>query len=238
MAAVMGAGGNQLDYSEIIAWLESRANAANVSGMARFGIRPAHAYGIPMKELQPFARKVGKDHGLANRLWMQGAHEARLLAVFVDDPVLVTQAQAEAWARDLDNWAICDSLCMHLLWRTPFAHEQAVLWSSREQEFVKRAGFALMAKLAWSDKRAPEDQIAAFLPIIRREAGDERPMVHKAVNWALRQIGKRSVGLHTLAVGTAQAILSDGSKSGRWVARDALRELEGAAVKRRLGSTG
>jgi 3-methyladenine DNA glycosylase AlkD len=200
---------------------------ANVAGMARFGIRPrTRVLGISVVTLRKLARDLGRDHALAGALWRSGIHEARLLATMVDDPEKVTEAQADRWARSLDSWDICDQLCGNLLDRTPFAAAKALEWSRREPEFEKRAAFALMASLALKDG-APERTLERFLPVIRREAADDRNFVKKAVNWALRQIGKRSDRMREKAIATAEAIGTIDSRAARWIASDALRELGG-----------
>jgi 3-methyladenine DNA glycosylase AlkD len=190
------------------------------------------------------ARELGRDHRLAQELWATGVHEARLLAVFVDEPARVTPEQAEAWAAEFDSWDLCDQCCSNLFDRADFAYEKAAEWSGRDEEFVKRAGFALMAVLAVHDTKADDARFLEFLPIIEREAADERHYVKKAVNWALRQIGKRNLRLNRYAIATAQEVHVSGLKtrstdnlgsaSARWIASDALRELKSEAVQTRL----
>jgi 3-methyladenine DNA glycosylase AlkD len=159
--------------------------------MARFGIKPALAYGVPKPALRRLARDIGKDHGLAQRLWATGVHEAMVLASMIDDPLKVTVDQMDAWANDFDNWDVCDQCCLNLFWKTAFAYEKAEDWTASDREFVKRAGFVLIASLAVHDKKASDNKFDVFLSIIRREAADDRNYVRKAVNWALRQVGKR-----------------------------------------------
>lgn len=223
-----------MDCAEIVARLRALANPENVAGMARFGINPENTLGISIPTLRKLAKEAGRDHDLAQQLWATGLHEARILAAFVDDPRRVTPEQMEAWVQEFDSWDVCDQVCCNLFDRTPWAYEKAAAWSARSAEYVKRAGFALMAALAWHDKKAPDSALAAFLPLIQREAGDGRNYVKKAVNWALRQIGKRSRPLNALAVQTAQELAQSESKAARWVASDALRELTSAAVQERL----
>ena len=225
-----------MNYDELIATLKSMANPDNVAGMARYGIRPENALGISMPDLRALAKQISKDHELALALWESGIHEARMLATLVEDPKSLSEAQAEAWVLDLDSWDICDGLCFNVLWQAPFAYDKCFEWSARSEEFVKRAGFALMAKLALSDKKAPDDRIAGFLPAIKTGATDERNFVKKAVNWALRQVGKRNLALNGKAIATALEIQTLDSKSARWIAADALRELQGEAVRKRLAS--
>ena len=202
--------------------------------MARFGIDTSRAVGVTVTELRRFARDLGHDHELAAALWASGVHEARLLASLVDEPAMVSEAQMEAWVADLDSWDVCDGVCGNLFDRTPFALDKAVEWSSREPEFEKRAAFALMASAAVHRKDLPDAAFASLLPVIRAQAIDERNYVKKAVSWALRQIGKRSSGLNSRAVRTAEQIERIDSRAARWVARDALRELRSDAVQARL----
>lgn len=225
-----------MTFEEVVTWLRENASAEFAAGMAHFGIRPASAYGIRMPALHKIARKIGVNHTLATKLWEEeGSHEARVIAAETADPQQMTRQLAEQWATTLDNWATCDSLCMYLLWRTPFAAELVEVWSRRDEEFVKRAAFALIACIAWKDEQAGDDAIAAFLPLITREAHDRRPMVRKAVNWALRQIGKRNAALNARTLAAAYALRESRVRSARWVASNAIRELESAPVRRRLG---
>ncbi len=215
--------------------LYALANPRNVEGMARFGISTCkEALGIPTPVLQKIARKIGRDHALALELWKSGVFEARCIAALIDDPKLVTEEQMERWARDFDNWAVCDNCCGRLFDKTSLAYRKTLEWSRREEEYVKRAAFSLMAALAVHDKQAADVKFLKFLPPIRRESTDERNFVKKAVNWALRQIGKRNVALHKAAIKTAQEIRKIDSPSARWIAADALRELRSEAVQKRL----
>jgi 3-methyladenine DNA glycosylase AlkD len=220
---------------EIVAELRGMESEHNREGMARFGIATEHALGISVANLRKLARRAGKDHALAQQLWDTGLHEARILASIVDVPAEVTAEQMERWVRDFDSWDLCDQCCGNLFWQTPYAARKVFEWSEREREFEKRAGFALMAYIAWHDKAAPDDLFLSFLPVIRREAGDKRNFVRKAVNWALRTIGKRNPALNEAAVALAQDILDSGDRASRWVASDALRELTSDAVRGRLG---
>lgn len=202
--------------------------------MARFGINPENTYGVSLPVLRRMAKEIGRDHILAQRLWDSGIHEARLLAGLVDDPAAVTEAQMEAWAKDFDSWDVVDGSCSNLFEKTPFAYEKAVAWASRQEEYVKRAGFVLMARLAVGRKKADDRTLETFLPYIEREADDTRNYVKKAVNWALRQIGKHSPALNRKAISAARRIAQQDSASARWIAADALRELTGPAVQQRL----
>jgi 3-methyladenine DNA glycosylase AlkD len=194
--------------------------------MARFGIATDRALGVRIPDLRRLAREIGRDHGLALRLWRSGVHEARILASMIDDPARVTERQMEAWARSFDSWDLCDQVCGNLFDRTPFAHEAATRWAPREEEFVKRAGFALMATLAVHDADADDRRFLRFLPLIEREAPDGRNFVKKAVNWALRQIGKRNERLRREALRVARRLAEGPPGPARWVGRDALRELD------------
>lgn len=203
--------------------------------MARYGIATQKALGVAIPDLRRLARAIGRDHDLAVRLWETEVHEARILASMIDDPAEVTEAQMEAWVHDLDSWDLCDQVCGNLFDRTRYAFRRAVAWSGRDEEFVKRAGFAVMAWAAVHRKDVDDREFEAFLPIIRAEATDERNFVKKAVNWALRQIGKRSPELNAKAIETAELIQKQDSKAARWTGSDALRELTSAAVRERLG---
>ena len=225
---------------DVMTRLASLGSANVVASMARFGIATPKSFGIKTPELKAFAREVKKQaadrHVLAQQLWETGNYDARAVAFLIDDPKLVTASQMDAWAADFDNWATVDGACCYLFCRTPFAFDKAVEWSSAEPEFVKRAGFSLMAYLAVHDKKAADSKLAAFLPVIEREAADPRNFVKKAVNWALRQTGKRSPGLHPLAIEAAERIKKQDSPSARWIASDALRELNSPAVIERLAN--
>ena len=218
----------------ILKRLRSLANPRNVEGMARFGISPRNTLGISVNDLRRIAKEIGRDHSLAQQLWKSGVHEARILAVLIDDCRRVTEQQMERWLKDIDSWDVCDGCSYHLFDKTPFAYRKSMEWSRRKEEFVKRAAFAMMAALAVHDKEARDAKFLKFLPPIRRESTDERNFVKKAVNWALRQIGKRNVALNKAAIKTAQEIREIDSPSARWIAADALRELKSEAVQRRL----
>ncbi|MCB9422673.1 MAG: DNA alkylation repair protein [Ardenticatenaceae bacterium] len=226
-------------YETILQQLEAERNPDALAGMAQYGITPDHAYGIKIPVLRQLARKVrGNDkaanHALAQQLWANNTRETRILASMVDVPQLVSEAQMESWAAEFDYWEICDQCCMNLFEKTPFAYQKAVEWGERAEEYVKRAGFVLMARLAVSDKKAADERFTAFLPLIEKEAGDARDMVKKSVNWALRQIGKRNLTLNQQAIAVSERIQQQESKAAQWVARDALKELTGTAVQNRL----
>lgn len=210
---------------EALGELHLHANAANVAGMARYGIRTDRALGVPMPILRALGRRAGRRHSLARELWTCGIHEARILATLVEELERVTPRQMDRWARDFDSWDICDQACQNLFRYTPCAFEKAAEWARAKPEFVRRAGFSLMAGLAVKAKDAPDARFEAFLPLIAEAAGDGRNMVKKAVNWALRQIGKRNPRLRRKAIRAAEAIREQGTRSARWIAADALREL-------------
>ncbi len=219
---------------DVLRTLERMGDPARVEGMKRYGIDTGRALGISVTELRRLARGLGHDHELAAALWASGVHEARILASLVDEPARVSEAQMDAWVADLDSWDVCDAVCGNLFDRTPFALDKAVEWSTREPEFEKRAGFALMAWSAVHRKDLPDAAFASLLPLIRERSTDDRNYVKKAVSWALRQIGKRSAGLNTKAIRTAEQIERLDARSSRWIARDALRELRSDAVQARL----
>lgn len=223
-----------MEFEEIINELQSLSNPEDVKGMARFGINPQKVYGVRIPELRRIARKTGKNHELAERLWNFGYHETRILASMVDDPQEVTEEQMERWVLDFNTWDICDQCCMNLFDKTPFAYKKVFEWSKREEEFVKRAAFTMMAVLAVHDKKAPNESFEQFFPLIIRESNDNRNFVKKAINWALRQIGKRNMELNDKAILVAQEIQIMDSKSSRWIASDALRELTSEKIQERL----
>jgi 3-methyladenine DNA glycosylase AlkD len=211
--------------AELISALQAQANPVNVAGMARFGINPAGTLGVSVGEIRKLARKAGCNHTLALQLWASEIHEARILATIVDEPARVTRRQMESWARGFDSWDVCDHACQNLFWQTPHAWEMAVRWARARPEYVRRAGFALIAQLASKASERDEARLEACLALIAEAATDERNFVKKAVNWALRAIGKRNARLRKLAVATAEEIRGLDSRSARWIAADALREL-------------
>jgi 3-methyladenine DNA glycosylase AlkD len=223
-----------MDFKVIISRLRSVADPAAVRGMARYGINPGKALGVHIPDLRKIAREAGRSRRLAGQLWASGIHEARILAGMVDEPGKVTGHQMELWASAFDSWDICDQVCLNLFSKTPLAYDKAVEWSSRDEEFVKRAGFTLMACLAVGDKGAPDARFTRFFPLIRNGSSDRRNYVKKAVNWALRQIGKRNLALNALAAKEAEAVHALPYASARWIASGALRELRSPEVLKRL----
>lgn len=224
-----------MDYKEVMSRLKSLSDPTAVEGMAKYGINPEKNLGVSVGQIRKLAKEIGKDHKLALRLWSTGIRDARFLSATIDEPDKVTEAQLEEMVLDLNSWDICDHCCSDIFLSSDFPRKKALEWSARQDEFVKRAGFSLMARLAVRDKKAEDKMFEEFLPIIKREATDERNYVKKAVNWALRQIGKRNKRLNKLAIRTAKQIQKLDSKSARWIASDALRELTGEKVQRRLG---
>jgi 3-methyladenine DNA glycosylase AlkD len=221
-------------YAEVIKTLESQANKDAVAGMSRFGITAKSVYGVSIPNLRKLAKQIGKDHDLAQELWDTENRETRILAALIEEPAKVTKSQIEKWVRDLDSWEVCDQCCMNLLEKLPPAYGKAVEWSLCNEEFVKRAGYVLMARLAVSDKGADDRKFEEFFSHIKRGALDPRNFVKKAVNWALRQIGKRNIQLNQSAIRVAEEIKKIDAPSARWIASDALRELSSSSVQERL----
>jgi 3-methyladenine DNA glycosylase AlkD len=215
-----------VDSANVLAELRRLANPTNVAGMARFGIDGQNLLGISVVQLRAIAKRTGRDHALAEKLWASGIFEARILAAFVAEPARVTLQQATSWAQDFECWADCDGLCIHLFRKTSFASDLAIAWSRRREELVKRAGFALMATLAVHDKATGNEVFRSYLARVREEATDERPNLKKGVNRALRQIGKRNPILNREAIRMAERIREKDSRAARWIAGDALRELQ------------
>ena len=224
------------EVGQIIKKLRSIADSKNVEGMARFGIKSENALilGVSIYGIRDIAKGIPKDHKLARRLWDSGIHEARHLAAIIDEPAKVTEKQMETWITDFDSWDLCDQVCANLFDKTQFAYKKAFEWSARKEEFVKRAGFVLMATLSVRDKKAMDETFEKFFPIIMREAYDDRNFVRKAVNWALRQIGKRNIRLNQKAIKVGEEIKKLDSKTARWIASDALRELQSEKTQKRL----
>jgi 3-methyladenine DNA glycosylase AlkD len=220
--------------AEVLEQLEAIADPTRLAGMARYGISTTNALGVPIPELRRVARRMGNDHDRALALWTTGVHEARILASMTDEVTRVTPSQMDAWAREFDSWDLCDQVCGNLFDRTPHAFGKARAWSGRGTEFVRRAGFATMACAAVHRKDVGDQPFEAFLPVIVGASTDERNYVKKAVNWALRQIGKRNAGLNRRAIATANEISGLDSGAARWIGADALRELTSPAVQDRL----
>ena len=220
--------------ARVLRELKKLANPQVRAKMAYFGVRVPRAHGIPQPVLHRLARRIGKNHKLAEQLWLSGIHEARILATLIGEAEKVTAGQMERWARKFDSWDVVDAACCYLYAGAAPAWWQVEAWSRRREEFVKRAGFSLVAYLSYKDKQASDARFERFLLVIEREARDERNFVRKAVNWALRNIGKRNLRLNRSAIHAAERIRRQDSRSARWIAADALSELRSEAVLRRL----
>jgi len=225
-----------MNAKEILKELEPFGKPENVEGMSRFGISFDTAYGVPVPVLRNYAKKFKYDHKLALQLWETNVHEGKLLAAFIENFEEVTEEQMQSWVNDFYSWDICDQVCSNVFDKTPLAYEKAIEWSKEEKEFVRRAGFVMMAVLAVHDKKAGNDKFIQFFPLIEKYSYDERNFVKKAVNWALRQIGKRNLHLNAKVISLANKIKKQNSKSARWIASDAIRELESEKVINRLKS--
>jgi 3-methyladenine DNA glycosylase AlkD len=219
---------------EILQELQSKARPDQVEGMARFGMTSHRRLGVSVPNMRKIAKESGNDHNLALELWKTGIPEAMIIASMIDEPEKLTETQMEDWVKDISSWDVCDQVCMNLFDKNPLAWKKIIDWSGREEEFVKRAAFALIACLAVHDKTAEDEKFIKLFPVIRREAIDERNFVKKAVNWALRNIGKRNLNLNKEAIKTTKQIQTIDSKVSRWIASNAIRELEGESVQRRL----
>jgi 3-methyladenine DNA glycosylase AlkD len=214
--------------------LKAHATEHTLKGLARFAIDAPSAIGVSMTDMKAIAKRAGRSHELAAALWLEGWYEARMLACLVDDTGQVTAEQMETWAADFDNWAICDTACFCLFDRTPYAWHKVEEWAGRDEEFVKRAAFALLASLTVHDKKAPDKPYLRGLAYIEKAASDDRNFVKKSVNWALRSVGKRSPALHTAAIEVAKRLAASPQPAPRWVGKEALRELVGESVTRRI----
>lgn len=210
---------------EVIIELKALATQDHFSKLAYFGIKDTNAVGVKVPLIRQLAKKIGENHELALELWKTEIHEARLLATMIDDFKLITESQVDSWVADFNSWDICDQSC-NLFVRTTFCRQKIVEYSTSSDEFVKRTAFVLICEVALHDKKAEDSEFYPFLDLIIREAWDERNFVRKAVNWALRQIGKRNESLRLKAIETAENLLVQNSKSARWIASDALRELK------------
>ena len=220
--------------SSVLRGLRALADPKVRAKMAYFGVHVEKAHGISVPDLRHLAKTIGKNHELANQLWASGIHEAKSLAGMIGESEKVTAAQMDRWARDFNSWDVVDGTCCDLFVHAAPAWKKAVEWSSRKEEFVKRAAFSLIAYLSYKDKTAPDSKFLRMLKIIQRESRDDRHFVKKAVNWALRNIGKRNRALNRAAIRTAKQIRTLDSSTARWIAADALRELTSPAVQKRL----
>lgn len=227
-----------MDAADIVERLKVLGNPGALEGMSRYGIATDHALGVSMPQLRALAKEIGRDHELAIDLWGTGIHDARILATLVDSPATVTEEQMEDWVTAFDSWDVCDQCVMNLFARTQCAERKAHEWSTRPEEFVKRAGFVIMARLASTERTAVDAVFVPFLAAIERESTDERNYVRKGVNWALREIGARNAMLNSSACDLASRLSASPSRAARWIGRDALRELQARASGGRLRSFG
>jgi 3-methyladenine DNA glycosylase AlkD len=220
---------------KILKKLESLGDPEYLAMGERFACPAENSWGVPIPKLRKLAKEIGKDHELALELWKCPIRDAKSLAALVDEPEKVTVKQMEDWVKDFDSWGLCDGVCSNLFDKTQFAVQKAHEWSKRDEEFVKRAGFVLMAVLAIHDKEMKDNIFEDFLSIIKRESTDNRNFVKKAVSWTLREIGKmRNKHLYNLSIQTAEEIKKIDSKSARWIASDALRELRSEPIRKRI----
>jgi 3-methyladenine DNA glycosylase AlkD len=219
---------------DVLDRLRGKAQPEQLKGMAKYGMTVEQRLGVSVPDMRKLAKEIGKDHKLALDLWRTGIAEARIVAGMIGDPAKLTEEQMEEWVKGIDSWDVCDQVCMNLFEKNQLAWKKIVDWSGREEEFVKRTAFSLTACLAWHDKKASDEKFVALLPVIIRGATDERNFVKKAVNWALRNIGKRNLKLNEAAINTAKEIQRLDSKAARWIAGDAIRELESDAIQSKL----
>jgi 3-methyladenine DNA glycosylase AlkD len=214
------------EIKNLIKIFETKGSSYNLEGMQRYGIRFKKAYGVNIPVLRAMAKKYKPTHKLALELWETEIHECMILAFLIDNLDEVTKSQMQKWVNQFASWDICDGCCSNLFDKTPYAYEKAIEWSASKKEFVKRAGFTIMATLSVHNKKADDEFFMEFFPIIEREANDDRNFVKKAVNWALRSIGKRNSELFKEAIKVANRIEKQESKSAKWIAKDALREFK------------
>jgi 3-methyladenine DNA glycosylase AlkD len=219
---------------DVLDKLQSMAQPEYLEGMAKYGMAVEQRLGVSVPDMRKLAKEIGKDHKLALDLWSTGIAEARIVAAMVGDPDKLTEEQMEDWVKGINSWDVCDQVCMNLFEKNQLSWKKIVDWAEREEEFVKRTAFSLLACLAWHDKKVSDEKFLELLPVIIRGATDERNFVKKAVNWALRNIGKRNLNLNEAAINTAKEIQRLDSKAARWIASDALRELQSEAIQTRL----
>jgi len=217
----------------VLTRLQASATAAHLAEMQRVGIHAPQSVGVSIYELRKIAKETGINHALALDLWRTGIHEARLLAGLIADPLQVDETLLETWVADFDSWDICDQVS-DLFSRSAYSYAKAFEWAERPQEFIKRTAFVIMAHLAVFDHTASDERLAQFFPVIARHACDDRNFVKKAVNWALRNLGKRNRNLNRQAIAVAQEIRAQETRPARWIAADALRELTSDKVQQRL----
>lgn len=223
-----------MDIGDTLRRLRALADTKSIEGMRRVGITPAAALGVKIPQLRALAHQIGSDHRLALALWEERLRETMILASMIAQIGETTEDLMERWAADFYDWEVTDQTCMNLFEKTPFAVSKARQWSDRPEEFVRRAGFVLIARLAVSDKKAADELFLSFFPEIKQGVTDGRAGVKKAVNWAIRQIGKRNRRLNAEAILLSEQIARIDSGPARWIAADAIRELKSEAVGKRL----
>ena len=223
-----------VSVDEVLRKLKTKSRPDQLEGMSRYGMVVKQRLGVSVPDMRKIAKELGKNHNLALELWKTGIPEAKIVAAMIDEPEKLTEKQMEDWVKDINSWDVCDQVCMNLFEKTPLAWKKILDWSERKEEFVKRTAFALIACLAWHNKKAEDEQFIELFPVIKRGATDERNFVKKAVNWALRNIGKRNLNLNKAALKAAKEIQLVDSKAARWIASNAIKELGGEAVQRRL----
>jgi 3-methyladenine DNA glycosylase AlkD len=219
---------------DVLDKLRSKARPEQLKGMAKYGMAVEQRLGVSVPDMRKLAKEIGRDHKLALDLWRTGIAEARIVGGMIGDPAKLTEEQMEEWVKGINSWDVCDQVCMNLFEKSRLAWKKIVDWSEREEEFVKRTAFSLLACLAWHDKKASDEKFIELLPVITRAATDERNFVKKAVNWALRNVGKRNLNLNGAAINAAKEIQRLDSKAARWIAADAIRELESDAIQSKL----
>ena len=220
--------------NEILEKLKSKSRKDQLEGMARYGIKIDKRLGVSIPEIRKIAKDFGKHHETALDLWNTGFDDAKITAAMIDEPEKVTENQMDEWVKEIDSWDVCDQICMNLFDKTPYAWKKIIDWSKRDEEFVKRTAFSLLACLAWHDKKADDNKFIEYFPIIKRNSTDERNYVKKAVSWSLRHIGKRNLNLHKKALKLANEIKQIDSKTAKWIGSDAIKDLNSDATKRRL----
>lgn len=223
-----------VSVDEALNRLKANAKADRLEGMARYGMAVERRLGVSVPDIRKLAKELGKNHKLALELWKTGIAEAKIVAAMIDEPDKLTERQMEEWVKDINSWDVCDQVCMNLFEKSPLAWKKILDWSERQEEFVKRTAYALIACLAWHEKKAEDERFIESLQVIKRGATDERNFVKKAVNWALRNIGKRSLNLNEAAIKAAKEIQRIDSKTAHWIASNAIRELESEAIQKRL----
>ena len=227
-----------VDVNIVLEMLRGAADPGNLIGMRRYGMKTDKRLGVKVPKMRKIAKTLGRDHELALNLWETGIPEAMILASMVDEPDLVSKAQMDSWVADFDSWDVCDQVCMNLFDKTPYSWGRIQAWHTHKQEFVRRAAYALIACLAWHDKEATDEKFIELIPLITEASVDERNYVKKAVSWALRNIGKRSLRLHNIAIETAGVLIQSDSKSARWIGRDTIKDLKSPTAERRLSRMG